>query len=169
MKKTTQAVAPAMCFLMGFVICVLLSPMLSAAGDGESYYEAAAAGSFWNILINNTVMCALFILASGIGSCILLLIQGFSFGGTYLLWTVMGNTAETFFLLFLPHVIFEFVAMALAGYLGFQLLDFILKKNGQTLKGLLREHRWVLAATFAAVWIGALVECYVTPALYAIG
>ena len=124
--------------------------------------------SCWEIFINNSLMCCLFILGCGIGSSILLLIQGLSFGSLYILWIALGNTAKDFALLFLPHVFFELIAMVLAGYLGFRLLSFVLKKDGQTFKGLVRENRWFLVATFATVLVGALVECYVTPMLYTI-
>ncbi len=169
MKKFVSAAAPAMCFLIGFLVCALVAPMLQGANDGESYHSAIGSISFLNIFWNNSLMCCLFILACGIGSCILLLIQGFTFGSTYILWLAMGNPAGNFFRLFLPHVVFEFIAMTLAGHLGFRLLDFILKKNRQSIQTLMDETKWLLAAAFAAVLIGALVECYVTPVLYTIG
>ena len=168
MKKKILAVTPAVCFLVGFLICVLAAPLIAGSGDGETYFQAIGQVSFWEIFLNNALMCGLFILGCGVISSVLLLVQGFTFGGTYILWTMMGNAAGDFFLLFLPHVVFEFIAMALAGYLGFRLLDLVLHKNGQTLKGLLREHKWTLTATFAAVLVGALVECYLTPWLYTI-
>jgi len=166
-KKKILAVTPALCFLAGFLICALLIPAGSEiAADGGVYDSMIGDISFWNIYLNNSFMCLFFILGCGIGSSILLLIQGFSFGGTYAVWMLMGNSAKTFWLLFLPHVIFEFIAMALAGYLGFQLLSFLLSKNGQTLKDLICEKKVALIATFGCVLVAALVECYVTPVLY---
>jgi uncharacterized membrane protein SpoIIM required for sporulation len=99
---------------------------------------------------------------------VLLLIQGFSFGATYVVWILMGNTTANFLLLFLPHVIFEFIAMAMAGYLGFQLFYFITNKTGQTVKDLIRSNKYILAGTFGTVLVAALIECYVTPYLYTI-
>lgn len=167
MKHKILGFTPALCFLAGFLACVLLIPGdVQFLEDGNSYYSAIGDISFWEIYLNNTWMCLLFILGCGIGSSILLLIQGISFGSTYAVWILMGNAARDFWLLFLPHVVFEFIAMALAGYLGFRLLHFLLNKTGQTLRDLIRDNRWLLALTFFTVFAAALVECYVTPALY---
>ncbi len=167
MKRKILTLTPALCFLVGFLFCALLLPAGGAlATDGSSYDAGIGDISFWNIYLNNSFMCLIFILGCGIGSSILLLIQGLSFGSTFAMWMLMGNSAKAFWLLFLPHVIFEFIAMALAGYLGFRLLSFLLKKDDQTLKDLIRNHKVALIVTFATVLVAALVECYVTPVLY---
>ena len=94
------------------------------------------------------------------------LCAGLAFGGTYALWMMLGNSAGDFWMLFAPHVFFEFIAMALAGHLGFRLLRFLVNKTGQTFRDLLRENKAVLAVTFGSVLAAALVECFVTPYLH---
>ena len=56
--------------------------------------------------------------------------------------------------------------MALAGYLGFRLLAFLLNKTGQSLRTLIRDNRTLLALMFSTVLVAALVECYATPMIY---
>lgn len=169
MKIKWVSAIPALCFLMGFVICALLVPAREQIpADGDTYYDAIGQVSFWDIFLNNALMCLIFIIGCGVGTSVMLLVQGLSFGGTYALWMLMGNAAADFWLLFAPHVIFEFIAMALAGHLGFRLLHFLTKKPGQTFRDLLRDNKVALIATFAIVLAAALVECYVTPVLYSI-
>jgi uncharacterized membrane protein SpoIIM required for sporulation len=166
-KSKIVSTIPALCFLVGFLICALLLPSGGQIGAGGDIYDSEIRNiSFWDIYLNNSFMCLIFILGCGIGSSVLLLIQGLSFGGTFAVWMLMGNSAKIFWLLFLPHVIFEFIAMALAGHLGFRLLSFLLNRSGQTLKDLIRQNRIALIATFASVLVAALVECFLTPALY---
>lgn len=167
MKTKFVSVIPALCFLVGFLICALLVPTEGQVpSDGETYFDAIGQVSFWGIFLNNAMMCVIFIIGCGVGSSVMLLVQGLSFGGTYAVWMMMGNAAADFWLLFAPHVIFELIAMALAGHLGFRLLHFLVKKTGQTFRDLVRENKVVLILTFSAVLVAALVECYITPVLY---
>lgn len=167
MKKKMINLIPAACFLLGFLISTLFLPADSQIlSDGETYFGDPSAISFWDIFLNNTFMCIIFILGCGVGSSVMLLIQGFAFGTTYVLWVLMGNAIGDFMLLFAPHVIFEFVAMAIAGYLGFRLLDFLSKKTEYTFLDLLRKNRIPLVLTFGSVLVAALVECYITPFLH---
>lgn len=167
MKNKVIGAVPALCFLSGFLICALLIPPDAQINtDGGSYDSMIGSICFWEIFLNNAWMCFLFMMGCGIGSSIMLLVQGLSFGGTYAVWMLMGNSARNFWLLFLPHVFFEFIAMALAGYLGFRLLAFLLNKTGQSLRTLIRDNRTLLVLMFSTVLVAALVECYATPMIY---
>lgn len=169
MKNKAIGMIPAMCFLTGFLICALLIPQgAQISTDGGRYDSMIGDIHFWEIFLNNSWMCFMFMIGCGIGSSVMLLIQGLSFGGTYAVWMLMGNSARTFWLLFFPHVFFEFIAMALAGYLGFRILAFLLNKTGQTFRDLIRDNRVMLATMFATVLVAALVECYLTPVIYRI-
>jgi uncharacterized membrane protein SpoIIM required for sporulation len=166
LKTKWISALPALCFLAGFLICALLVPAGVEGTDGETYFDAVTQINFWDIFLNNSLMCLLFIIGCGVGTSVMLFVQGLAFGGTYALWMMLGNSAGDFWMLFAPHVFFEFIAMALAGHLGFCLLRFLMNKTGQTFRDLLREHKTVLAVTFGSVLAAALVECFVTPYLH---
>lgn len=167
MKNKAIGAIPALCFLFGFLICVLLIPTdAQIFVDGGSYDSTIGDIHFWKIFLNNAWVCFVYMMACGIGSSICLLVQGLSFGSTYIVWILMGNSVKNFWLLFLPHVFFEFIAMSMAGYLGFRLLAFLLNKTGQSFRELIRDNRVMLVAMFSTLLVAAFVECYATPAIY---
>ena len=153
-------------FLTGFAVCLILAPAENEVlRDGAAYSIGLNDYTILKILLSNSFMCLMLILACGYLSCVILFVQGLQFGGTYIAWAIMGNDRLSFWLLFAPHVILEFIAMILASYIGFQFFDWIRNRN-KTIKAFIYHERWCIATTFSIVIVAALVECFVTPLLF---
>lgn len=164
MKK--NVLISALCPIFGFSICLLFSEIIPQFINSSSDQIIVGAIPFWRIMMNNLLACIIFLLGCGILTALMLFIQGISFGCTYILWIATGNSPVVFCKLFVPHVIFEYIAMILSGVLGFELLYFLMQKKYKSITELININKKTFIWMILSVIVGAIVESYITPKLF---
>lgn len=169
MKTTKAFLIPLMLFFLGFIISYLLfSSGVWLPKDTASYFNATETAPFLEILINNFLMSLLFVAGLGVISSIMIFIQGAVFGGLLGIWLALGSGIYQFIFLFVPHVVLEVMAMVIASYLGFLLLEQLLKKGSSTFRSQISRYFLLFLWVLVLVLLAALTECYLTPYIYKI-
>lgn len=153
-------------FSLGFLLCSgFLVRNGTISQERSQFFHAITDIPFFEIFWNNLAVCFLFVFGCGLLTTVLIFIQGIMFGINFSMWIIMGNAPRIFWLLFLPHVIFETAAMITALYLGFELFYVIIDRN-YSIKNLFQEKKQYLVLMIGFVLVAALIECYVTPLIY---
>ena len=166
MKTKKILLIPLSLLLVGFFFGTVFMASNEPSGTiVEERFEVENA-PFFDIFFNNFKMCLMFVVGCGALSSVMALVQGFSFGTLFGVWITMGNSAADFSLLFLPHVIFEVAAILLACMIGFSILSRLMFSEKEPLSHFIKLQIPKLCAACLCVLAGAVVESFLTPAIY---
>lgn len=119
--------------------------------------------------INNLLFCVVSLLALGVVTSILIIIQGIQMGAMFSLWVSSGNSALEYFILVAPHGILEIAAWLMFCALGLDLFLEVrkyLKGKEFNIKNWLKGNLQIIIVASVLVVVAAFVESYITPWIY---